>query len=85
MISVTEMQKWLENHCHENANVVGGMVTLTNFRDDSHVVAAQWPKQVGEDGRLFAAASSRRIRTALPGASRRRPRTGSAPHAGGRF
>jgi Barrel-sandwich domain of CusB or HlyD membrane-fusion len=58
MISVGEMQEWLENHCHERANVVGGMVTLTNSRDDIPVVAAQWPKEVSEDGALLAAATA---------------------------
>ena len=58
MISVGEVEEWLENHCQESGNVVGGMVTLTNSRDDTPVVAAQWPKEVSEDGKLLAAATA---------------------------
>jgi hypothetical protein len=58
MISVGEMQEWLENHCHASANVVGGMVTLTSSRNDTPVVAAQWPKEASEDGSLLAAATA---------------------------
>jgi biotin carboxyl carrier protein len=58
MISVGEVQEWLENHCHKSAHVVGGMVTLTNSRDDTPVIAAQWPKEISQDGRLLAAATA---------------------------
>lgn len=58
MISVGEVLEWLENHCHGSANVVGGMVTLTNSRDGIPVVAAQWSKDTLDDGKLLAAATA---------------------------
>jgi hypothetical protein len=58
MIFIGKVQEWLENHCHESGNVIGGMVTLTNSRDDTPLVTAQWPKEVAEGDDLLAAATA---------------------------
>ncbi|HVY06015.1 MAG TPA: HlyD family efflux transporter periplasmic adaptor subunit [Burkholderiales bacterium] len=57
MLSLGEVQKWLENHCHEKENVVGGLVTLANSRNESPVVAARWPDGSADNKDLVAAAA----------------------------
>ena len=74
MISIGNVQEWLENHSHEGGDVLKNRVPLSSSGGDAWVVAAQSPQEAAEgDGLLAAASASFRGRKSLFRAEHTRP------------